>query len=397
MNHLLNQIKTSITLELNELAEKLAAEGKTIYNFTAGQLPFAPPQQLQEGLTLALQDKKSFRYAPARGVKAWSEQVLQSEKKRLGQEGDWEILISNGAKHTLNNIFGTLCNPGDEVVLLAPYWVSYEYSAKLWGAVPRVVKCDESMHPCLEDLRQNLNAKTQAVVLNSPNNPTGIHYSRKWMQEFAQLIQDFPHVKIVSDEIYRDIVYSGEALSFFYEFAPQLLERTIIVNGISKKFAATGLRIGYACGPREIISAMTKLQSHATSSGNTLVQNALTHVSEDILNNYLDPIKKHIQENALLLENVMGEKVLGPYWYQPCSAFYFLLSFKETACVQRLNLDSEEDPSARFCEQLLEETGIVLVPGSAFASPWSARMSLVAPPQEFKMALEKLQEYLTKL
>jgi aspartate aminotransferase len=184
--------------------------------------------------------------------------------------------VSTGAKQALFNALSVILNPGDEVVLLSPYWLSYPQMIKLWGAEYKIVegKLINRFEPDLQQLEEAITDKTKAVILNSPNNPTGVHYSDEWMKGFADVLKKKENVLILSDEIYGELSYYDPKPTYFYQHEESLLERTLIFDGLSKSFAATGLRLGYVLGDKKIIKAMNKVQGQSTSGANSLIQRA---------------------------------------------------------------------------------------------------------------------------
>ena len=192
-------------------------------------------------------------------------------------DNSFDCLISNGAKHSITNVLAGLLNSGDEVVLLAPYWISYPYMINLFGGVPVVVKSNiyDQFTPSVSEIEDKITSKTKAIIINSPNNPTGVFYRDDWMNEFAEMNEKYEHVAIISDEIYYKLNYYDPNPTYFYQKKPDLLERTIIIDGISKVLSSTGLRIGYTIAQKDFIKDLTKLQGQTASGANSLIQKAL--------------------------------------------------------------------------------------------------------------------------
>jgi aspartate aminotransferase len=331
------EIPTSVTLRLNDEAQKLSSEGHRVFNFTAGQLPDRPMPSLVESLVAQTKFLKSFQYAPVPGVAIVKEKFLDDffESRNMNQKNLREAmgcLISNGGKHSLYNLLGSLIDPGDEVILLAPYWVSYPEMVKLWGGEVVTVNSSQSTSftPTVTDISNAITAKTRAIIINSPNNPSGIHYDENWMQSFAELMEQHSEVAIVSDEIYYKLNYFDPKPTYFYQYRPQLLQRTAIVDGISKSLACTGLRIGTCIADKAIISAMGKIQAQTTSGANSLVQQALTQIDLKHQDQFLAPVKDHLRANANTLRKLLRENQLSHLWYQTLSAFYFMLDLSQT-------------------------------------------------------------------
>jgi aspartate aminotransferase len=395
------EITESVTLKLNAKAVELADQGTKVYNLTAGQLPFRPLTEFTQLLRDELDFLKSYQYSPVPGFPELREKVIAEISESRGvelKEFGFDCLISNGGKHSITNVLGAMIEPGDEVVILAPYWVSYPEIIKFWGGESRIVNSSLFDHytPAISEVEAAITDKTRMIILNSPNNPSGINYSREWMQEFAQMIKRYPNVSILSDEIYYELFYYDPKPTYFYQFDHELLARTIIVDGVSKTLASTGLRIGYTLAPKPLIAAMGKLQGHTTSGANSLVQRALIQFDLKRIEAFLAPIKKHLRENAEIVREELRLAGLGHSWYQSNSAFYYLMDFSKSPRFEKLKQNHPElnDFSDLMCEELLEDHAVAVVPGGSFGVPNSARLSLVSPKEYFAEAMEKITKYL---
>lgn len=396
------KISESVTLKLNAKATQLAAEGKKIYNLTAGQLPFRPMSEFVDLIRSESDFIKSFQYSPVAGFPELRKKVLKNfeETRKVSLEGgevEYDAIVSNGGKHALTNVLGALVNQGDEVIIFSPYWVSYPEMVNFCGGVPVVVETSpfDVFVPSIEELERKINDKTKIIIVNSPQNPTGIHYQDEWMKRFATLMLKYPDVVIISDEIYYELFFYDPRPTYFYQHEPSLLERTVIVDGISKTLASTGLRIGFTIARKELVTVLNKLQGQTTSGANSLVQRALCQFDFHQIPVYLEPIKKHLRDNAEILGEAFSEHNLGHVWYQPTSAFYYLVDFSQTPVMERFKARSGEgDYSVEICEELLDEYGLALVPGEAFGCPNTARMSLVLEKDPFKEAVDILMKFL---
>ncbi|MGB0454769.1 MAG: pyridoxal phosphate-dependent aminotransferase [Bacteriovoracaceae bacterium] len=387
----------SITLKLNAKANQLADSGKEIFNLTAGQLPFKPQSELVELIQTQAQFLKSYQYSPVPGFPELRKKFINHfETTRKVECPDHECLISNGGKHSVFTVLSAMINPGDEVVLLAPYWVSYPHMLNLLGAKVKIVKSElyNNFTPDISDVKAAITDKTKAVILNSPNNPSGVHYSDNWMKEFAGIVEENKNLFVISDEIYFHVNYFDPSPTYYYQHSKETLSRTIIVDGISKAFASTGLRIGTAIMPKEIFAAAKKIQGHTASGANSLIQKALIDFDFENLYKFLEPIKKHLRENSETLEDVMREHDLSPAWYQPLSAFYFLLDFRKSEYFLKGEFNPE-DSAPEISEKILESVGVAMVPGGDFGVPHCARISLVNEKQEFKEAITRICQFLS--
>ncbi|MCM2350141.1 MAG: aminotransferase class I/II-fold pyridoxal phosphate-dependent enzyme [Bacteriovoracaceae bacterium] len=389
-------------MKLNEKAIQLTEEGKVIYNLSGGQLPIKPTHEFIEKIHHQLNFLKSYQYSPSAGFPALRKKLINHfvDSRKLPSdafENDWDVILSNGSKHTLYNALGALIDPGDEVILLAPYWVSYPEMIKFWGGIPTVVKSNvfDAFVPAIDDIKKAMTPRTKAIIVNSPNNPSGVHYSDAWMREFAQLLKEFPDLVVISDEVYSDISYFDPKPSYFYQIDHSLLSRTIIVHAISKTLAATGLRLGWAIAPGSVVSAMAKIQSQTTSGPNSLIQRALLDFDFHFLESFLTPVKNHIRQNAATLREKFREAGLGHCWYQSTSAFYFMIDFSRTPMFKRFKPD--QDHSDAIADELLNNEGITVVPGSDFGIPNTARISLVIEEVPFQEAIIKIVKYLNKV
>lgn len=395
--------KASITLKVNEKINVLIQQGKHVYNMTSGQLPFKPSSEFVSALGKQLNFLKSYQYSPIAGMSGLRVKFLNyyEEKRNLKFSDctqEFDCVISNGSKHSIYNLLGALINPGDEVILLTPYWVSYPEMIKFWGGTPVVVKSHafDAYTPYIEEIEKAISPKTKAIIVNSPNNPAGIHYSEEWMKSFGTFLKNYPDLLVISDEIYSELSYFDPEPSYFYQFDKSLLVQTVIINGISKSFAATGLRVGYCIADARITKAMAKIQSQTTSGPNSLVQRALLDFNFSDLDNYFDPVKAQLRDCAQMIRAAFREANLPHCYYQTTSAFYYLLDFSRMPIYEKFKDDKNSDFSKEIVEDILEKTGVALVPGSAFGYPNSARMSMTLDSAPFKEAINKLVTYVAQ-
>ncbi len=395
-------ITDSITMKLNEKALTLNDEGKVIYNLSGGQLPIKPPPEFVEKVHHQLNFLKSYQYSPVAGFPNLRKKLTKyiSEARNLPSElleSDFDCIVSNGSKHTIYNALGALIDPGDEVILLAPYWVSYPEMIKFWGGIPTVVKSNvfDAFVPSIDDIKKVISSRTKVIIVNSPNNPAGVHYSESWMKEFASFLLEYPDLVVISDEVYSEINYFDPKPSYFYQYDHSLLARTIIVHAISKSLASTGLRLGYAIGSSSVVSAMGKIQGQTTSGPNSLVQRALMDFDLKLIESFLVPVRHHVRQNAAALREKFREANLGHCWYQSTSAFYFMIDFSRTPMFTRFEND-QQDHSYTIADELLNNEGITVVPGSDFGLPNSARIALVIEEVPFLEAVTKIVKYLNR-
>lgn len=398
-------IAESVTLKLNTKAMELAESGKQVYNLTAGQLPFRPPQTFIDAIRIELDFLKSYQYSPVAGFIDLRKKIMKHIEETRGinfqsLSEPFDCVISNGAKHSISNILGAIINPGDEVIIISPYWISYPEMIKFCRGIPIIVKSSvfEVFSPPLHEIKKAISEKTKAIIINSPNNPAGIHYTEEWMQGFAELLEEYPHVNVISDEIYFEVCYYDPKPTYFYQKNTELLKRTIIVAGISKAFASTGLRIGYAIGPQNICKGIENLQGQLTSSANSLIQRAMMSYDFSSSQPFLIPVKNHLRDNANVIREKLKEAHLMKCWYQPVSAFYYMIDFTQTPVFERYSKGRKDtsDYSVQICEEILEKLGVVIVPGTDFGLPNSARLSLVLHKEAFLEAMDKLVRFLNE-
>jgi aspartate aminotransferase len=396
----------SVTLKLNSMALEMSEAGVQVYNLTAGQLPFRPPQDFIDAVRTELDFLKSFQYSPVSGYPDLRKKIVHHIEETRGinfkaseLEGmEFECVISNGAKHSISNILGAIIDPGDEVIIISPYWISYPEMIKFCRGVPVIVKSSifDVFTPPLNEIRKAISEKTKAIIINSPNNPAGIHYSNEWMSDFADLLLEYPHVSVISDEIYFEVCYYDPKPTYFYQKKPELLKRTIIVDGISKAFASTGLRVGYCVGPKNICKGIENLQGQTTSSANSLIQRAMMSYNFSNSAQFLTPVKNHLRDNATIIREKFKDNDLMKCWYQPVSAFYFMIDFTQTPVFKRFqkNKNDTTDYAMNICEEMLNTLGVVIVPGTDFGLPNSARISLVLHKEVFSEAILKIVHFL---
>ncbi|MFY7991875.1 MAG: pyridoxal phosphate-dependent aminotransferase [Bacteriovoracaceae bacterium] len=395
-------IQDSITMKLNEQATTLAEEGKPIYNLSGGQLPIKPPAELMEKIHHELNFLKSYQYSSVTGHPALRKKFMKyiATQRKISLElleSEFDCIISNGSKHSIYNSLGALLDPGDEVVLFAPYWVSYPEMIKFWGGQSVIVRSNvyDAFVPAFEDLERVMTPRTKVIILNSPNNPSGVHYSESWMRDFVDFLHRYPDVVVISDEVYSELNYFDPAPTYFYQYDQELLKRTIIIHSISKSFASAGLRVGYAIAPKNAVTAMGRIQGQTTSGASSLIQRSLLDVDLLAAENFLTPVKKHLRKNASILREKFREGNLSHCWYQSLSAFYFLLDFSRAPMFERFS-QTEGDHSVKITEEILQIEGIAMVPGSDFGMPNSARMSLTIEEVPFTEAMTKLVKYLNR-
>lgn len=367
-------LKPSATLSLNKKAKEMKAKGFDVINLTVGEPDFDTPEEIKEFAIKAMKDGYT-KYTEEKGMKNLREIICEKLEKDNGLKYDpEEIVISNGAKHSLFNIFLSILNPEDEVIIPVPYWVSYPAMVLICGGVPVFCKYNEKFKIDIEDLKTKISPKTKALILNSPSNPTGIVYEKKELEEIAEIILS-NKIFCISDEVYEKIIFDKRHISIA-SLSKELKNLTIIVNGVSKTFAMTGWRIGFTASRKDIADAIGKIQGQTTSAPSSISQMASYYAikeGERLFKNMVEEFKKR---RNFLVENLSNE-IKYPY---PEGAFYMFLNFK--------NMDSKI-----LSQRLLEEKLIATVPGEEFGVDNYIRISYALDIESLKKAVERVNEF----
>ncbi|MDI6727567.1 MAG: pyridoxal phosphate-dependent aminotransferase [Thermodesulfovibrionales bacterium] len=388
------KIKPSPTLAMDAKAKALKAQGLDIVNFGVGEPDFDTPEHVKEAAIKAIRDGFT-KYTPVGGIDELKEAIVQKFKKDNNLEyTKEEILVSCGAKHSLYNIAQALYGPGDEVIIPSPYWVSYPDQVLLNDATPVFLKTYEEDSFMLRPdiLESKITKKTKAIILNSPSNPTGLTYDKKTLQAIAEIALK-RHLYIISDEIYEKLVYDGTEFISIASLGKEIKDRTIVVNGLSKSHAMTGWRIGYAAGPKDIIKAMTNIQSQSTSNPTSIAQKAAVaaltgpHDFISVMHAEFDKRRRFLVDGLNSIEGVRCLKPTGAFYAFPdVSKLYG----KKTGARQ---INSSLD----MAMYLLEDANVALVHGEAFGDDNYIRISYATSMENIKKGLERIREALSRL
>lgn len=388
------KVKPSPTLAVDSKAKELKAKGFDVVNFGVGEPDFDTPEHVKEAAIKAIRDGFT-KYTPVGGIDELKEAIIEKLEKDNGLKyGKENILVSCGAKHSLYNIAQALFGPGDEVIIPAPYWVSYPDQVLINDAQPVIVETYEEDSFMLqpEALESKITQRTKALILNSPSNPTGFIYNKKILEKIGEIALKH-NIYIISDEIYEKLIYDGEKHLSIASLDEEIKEKTIVVNGLSKSHAMTGWRIGYAAGPAEIIKTMTKIQSQSTSNPTSIAQKAAVAA----LTGSQDCVEKMRQEfekrRNYLVEGL--NSIGGISCKMPKGAFYAFPNISKVLGKKASN--NQINSSMDLSIYLLEQAKVALVPGSAFGAEGYIRISYATSMENLSKGIERIRKALEEL
>ncbi len=387
-------IKPSPTLAVDSKAKEMKAKGLDVVNFGVGEPDFDTPPHIKEAAIKAIKDGFT-KYTPVGGIDELKEAIIEKfERDNKVKYSKENIIVSCGAKHSLYNIAQALFNPGDEVIIPSPYWVSYPDQVILNDAVPVFVETYEEDNFTLrpEILKQKITPKTKAIILNSPSNPTGFIYDKKTLQEIAEIaIKN--DIYIISDEIYEKLIYEDNQHISIASLDEEIKNKTIVVNGVSKSYAMTGWRIGYAAGPVEIIKAMTKIQSQSTSNPTSIAQKAAVAALRGP-QDCVEQMRAEFEKRRNYLVEQLN-KIKGFSCKMPQGAFYAFPNIK--AIVGKKVGAHLLNTSMEVSIYLLEKAQVALVPGSAFGAEEYLRISYATSLDNLKKGIERIRKALEEI
>lgn len=387
-------VSPSATLAVSALAKKMKAEGKDVIGFGAGEPDFATPDRISYAGVRAICDGKT-RYTPAAGMIELRQAICDRAKADYGLEYDAaQAVVASGAKHTVYIALAALVDPGDEVIVPAPYWVSYYEMVRLFGGVPVVVNVSEEQGFQLtpEQLEQAITDKTKAIILNNPSNPTGAVYPKEALKAVADVCVKHD-LYIISDEIYDKLVYDGVPFTSVAALSDEIKAHTILINGVSKTYAMTGWRIGYVAGPRVEICAMTSFQSHATSNANSIAQYAAMKALQGDPQCVTDMVAQFEARRNAMVEKI--NSIPGLSCMKPQGAFYIMLNI--TGVMGKTYNGRVIDSSQTFAELLLADKHVAVVPGNAFEAEGFCRLSYAVAMESCMEGLRRIEEFVSEL
>lgn len=383
------RIKPSPTLAVSARAAELRAAGKDIVGLGAGEPDFDTPEHIKQAAIRAIK-AGATRYTAVDGTAELKTAIINKFQRDngLAYKPD-QILVSCGGKQSFYNLAQALLNPGDEVIIPAPYWVSYPDMVRLADGEPVIVKTglDQRFKISPEQLEAAITAKTRLVVLNSPSNPTGVAYNQTELRALSEVLLRHPQVLVATDDMYEHILWTDAPFVNIVNVCPELYARTLVLNGVSKAYAMTGWRIGYAGGPAPLIKAMKKIQSQSTSNPAAPSQAAAV----EALNgdqSCIAPMVSAFRQRHDYLVKALNE-LPGVRCAEADGTFYAFPDF--TAAIARLD---DVDDDAKLAEYLLDTVGVAVVPGSAFGAPGYARLSFATSMEVLEDAIQRLQKAL---
>ena len=387
-------ISPSPTLAIDARAKKMIAAGEQVINFGAGEPDFDTPEHIKQAAVEALQNGMT-KYTPVAGTPALKAAIIEKFKQDNGLDyHPDQIVVSVGAKHSLYNAIQVLCEAGQEVILPAPYWVSYLEQIRLAGAVPVIVqtRAENGYKLTVEELKPVISPRTALLILNTPGNPTGSVYCREELSALGEVLIE-KGVTIISDEIYEKLIYDGFEHVSIASLSPELKEKTVVINGVSKAYAMTGWRIGYAAAPLPIAGAMSDLQSHSTSNPTSIAQAA----SVSALKGTQEPLKQMVVEftrrRDYMLERLTHIK--GVSCHRPGGAFYMFPNVQSFIgyTYKDKHIGSATDLAGIF----LEEAKVAVVAGAAFGDDRCFRLSYAVSMENIKEGLDRIQQVLSQV
>ena len=391
----LSRIKPSPTMAVVKKATELKSAGKDIISLGAGEPDFDTPENIKQAAIQAIKDGKT-KYTVVDGTIELKRAVIGKFKRENNLiYNEKQVTVGVGGKHVIFNAILATINPGDEVLIPAPYWVSYPDIVLLAGGTPVIVECEESADFKIlpEQIEKNVTKNTKWIILNSPSNPTGSVYSEQELKDIGEVLKKFPNVHIMSDDIYEHVLYTKNKF-FTIAQIPELFSRTLTINGLSKSYAMTGWRVGYAGGPENIIQGIAKIQSQSTTNTSSISQAA----AEEALNGTQDFIKKRSDAFKERRDFVVKKlnSIEGLSCKNPEGAFYVFPNCKD--CIGKKDVNKKEIVNdTDFVTSLLENTGVAVVQGSAFGKEGYFRISYATSTKNLSRALDKIEEYCKQL
>jgi aspartate aminotransferase len=390
VSRLVAAITESATLAVDAKAKALKAAGEPVIGFGAGEPDFATPEHIVEAAVAACRDPRNHKYSPTPGLPELREAIAAKTRRDSGLEvSPSEVLVTNGGKHAVYNTMLTLLDPGDEVLLPAPYWTTYPEPIRLAGAVPVVIPTDETtgFQVTVEQLEEARTPATKALVFVSPSNPTGAVYPPGEVRAIGEWAASHG-IWVITDEIYEHLTFGTHVFSSLPVMAPEAASRTVVLNGVAKTYAMTGWRVGWMIAPPEIIKAATNLQSHATSNVSNVSQRAaLAAVAGDL--SAVERMRESFSRRAVLMHSLLNA-IEGVTAIEPQGAFYAFPNF--SGVLGRDFGGVRPSTTTELAEVILEQAKVAIVPGEAFDAPGYARLSFALGDDDLGEGLRRVGE-----
>ena len=384
-------VPPSATLAVTSRAKQMIADGIDVVSYGAGEPDFDTPEYIKAAAIASLKAGRT-KYTPAAGIPQLKAAIAEKLKTDNGLEySPNQIIVNIGAKHSVYEAMQAVLDPGDEVILPTPYWVTYPESIKLAGALPKVVVTDQAAGYKItpQQLKDAINEKTAMLLLNSPNNPGGFTYSPDELTALAKVLEG-TNIIVLSDEIYERLVYGDTKFISFASISEDAYNRTLVINGLSKAFSMTGWRLGYTAGPLDVIKAMGRLQSHMTSNPVTFAQDAAIVALSDP-EQAVEKMRIEFEKRGKLMADRLNS-IDGITCPQPTGAFY---CFPDVCAYFGRNIGGVEiKDSMDFAKTLLEQANVALVPGKPFGCDANVRLSFACSPEQINKGLDRLEKWL---
>ncbi len=389
----LQQVQPSVTLAVTQKEKELKDQGIAVIGFGAGEPDFDAPEHVKEAVALSLEENSTSKYTAAAGTPSLKRAIQVNIKAHYGLTYEpAQVVVGCGAKHVLYNIIQVICDVGDEIIIPAPYWVSYPEMVRLAGGTPVFVEtsAEQNYVPSVEAIMAAVTPRTRAVVVNSPSNPTGALWPVQVMRDLLEALRPHEQVMIISDDIYDQLVYDGGKATNIATLDPDWIERIFLVNGVSKSYAMTGWRIGWVAGPKPEMKAIANLQSHSTSNPTTIAQIAAEAALMGPQQGVSEMRGAFEQRRNLMC--AMFDKIPGITYVKPDGAFYVFADFS-AYYGKREGIND----SLTMADYLLTEGHVAIVPGIAFGDDRCQRLSFACSEQRIEQGLAKIGVTLAKL
>ena len=379
----MENLSPSVTMAITALARELKAQGKDILSFSAGEPDFDTPEVIKQAAIKAITEGHT-KYTAVEGITQTKQAIINKLKRDHNLDYSLDnIVISNGAKHSLFNLFQVLIEKGDEVIIPAPYWVTYPEQVKYSDGVPVIIETEDTndFKITAEQLKNAITEKTKILLINTPSNPTGAVYTKEELEAIAEVLKG-TDILVLSDEMYEKIMYDGKKFTALAQISEDMYQRTVTINGLSKAAAMTGWRFGYLASPKtELVKAMIKLQGQVTSNVNSITQYAAIPALEGEADDTMEIMRKEFEKRRNVAVKSFNE-IKGLNTLNPDGAFYLFVNIKDIS-----------NDSVKFCADLLEQKGVALVPGLAFGTEGYIRFSFATDLKTIQEGIKRIKEF----